>query len=184
MEPEYPGDGVWGCPVFGFGPEGAAAELYESRWGPPLVLAVLSGDSRWVGSFAAGGLGGLTGAFACPHERRLLAVSDGTGYLADIDRPEAGVSVVPTMPIRQVVAVAGEPLIVVASFSDLTGLGRDGIAWRSRRLCVGDLVIHSASREAIVCEGDNIGGDATIIVDPHTGRYLSGSALPRGWPDP
>jgi hypothetical protein len=67
VNPEFPGNGDWGVPVFGFGRDGQVSETFESRWGAPLLVRVTRDSSeKWIGMFAAGGVAGVTGVFACP----------------------------------------------------------------------------------------------------------------------
>src|SRR5439155_18309383 len=90
VDPEFPGDGQWGCPVFGFDRDGRIMERFASRWGAPLTVRVQAPSQVWVGMFAAGGLGGLRGVFACPSPSGLCAVVDGEAYLVEVDHPERG----------------------------------------------------------------------------------------------
>ncbi len=167
--------------MYGFGRDGAAAEPFDSRWGPPLVLRVDANPS-WVGSFAAGGLGGVTGVSATPSPNGLCVVADGLAYLVDVRDPGRG-AIIAHDQLTQVTALADPPLLLLTRFIDLVAIGADGIQWRTRRLCVDDLCIRSATSAAIVCTGDNLGGDAEIRVDPATGLQIGGSTLPSGWPD-
>jgi hypothetical protein len=75
------------------------------------------------------------------------------------------------------------PLLILARFIDLVGIGRNGIEWRSRRLCVDELEVHSANGSGIHCTGENFDDEREIVVDPTTGRHKGGSTLPAGWPD-
>ncbi|MEZ5245464.1 MAG: hypothetical protein R2707_10235 [Acidimicrobiales bacterium] len=88
VDPEFPGDGNWRCPVFGYDRDGAVVDQFESRWGTPLVLEVepMNGQ-RWVGMFEASGLGGTTGVFATPDPARLCAVVDGLAYVINAADP-------------------------------------------------------------------------------------------------
>jgi hypothetical protein len=89
VDPEFPGGGNWGSPVYGFGRDGELTEPLESRWGPPVVVQI-SADDPWVGFFSAGGLGGTTGVYACPSPDHLCVVADGLAYLVDVRRPDEG----------------------------------------------------------------------------------------------
>ncbi len=49
-DPEFPGDGEWGCAVYGFNRQGAVVEDFGSAWGTPLVVKVeLSGGRAGLG---------------------------------------------------------------------------------------------------------------------------------------
>lgn len=43
--PEYPGDGSWGCPVFGFDHPGGLGAPFESQWGTVTVVRVQPGGA-------------------------------------------------------------------------------------------------------------------------------------------
>src|SRR3990172_942360 len=63
-EPEYPGCGTWRYPFFSFGRSGELSAEPQTRWGAPLIVELHPSDSPpWIGMFAAGGLGGLTGVY-------------------------------------------------------------------------------------------------------------------------
>ncbi len=179
--PEFPGDGQWREPVHGFDRDGAPAEPFDSRWGPPLVLRV-DANPAWIGSFPAGGLGGISGVFACPSPSDLCVVADGLAYLLDVRKPEQGATIARDQ-LTQVTPLKDPPLLVLTRCIDLVAIGPNGIQWRTSRLAVDELCVRSASSAAIVCTGYNLGGEAEILVDPATGAPSGGSALSSGWPD-
>lgn len=182
VDPEFPGDGDWGCDVFGFGRDGAIDEPFRSVWGTPFVVEVLPRVSpRWVGQYAAGGLGGLSGVYACPSPNHLCVVVDGEAYLTDVERPRDG-AVVAHDQVGQVVAVEGRPLLLLVRFIDIVALGPQGIVWKSQRLAVDDLRVVHASGDHIECTLDNLGGSPTITLEAATGQQVSGTRLDSFWP--
>src|SRR4051794_24070606 len=75
VDAEFPGNGDWGCEVHGFGRDGVLDEPFHSAWGAPLVLEVRPNrGARWVGQYAAGGLGGVSGVYACPNVEQVCVV--------------------------------------------------------------------------------------------------------------
>lgn len=66
-------------------------------------------------------------------------------------------------------------LLLLVSFTDITAIGVDGVAWESDRLALDDLSIVSASKDGIVCEG-YFGGErpSRFTIDPATGKQISG----------
>ena len=74
------------------------------------------------------------------------------------------------------------PLLLLVRVIDLVALGPTGVAWSTPRLCVDDLAIRQASRGGIVCSCDNLGGTATITLDPATGVQVDGTRLDSFWP--
>jgi hypothetical protein len=183
VDPEFPGDGDWGAPTFAFGRDGELLTDPESRWGTPAVLEVEPSSSpRWVGTFAAGGLGRYRVACATPSPAHLCVVVDGLAYLVGVDRPEAG-ALIAHDQVGQVVPVSGLPLLLLVRFIDIVAIGQHGVAWRTGRLVVDDLAVVSAGPKSIVCSGDLLdGGTSTIEIDPHTGTQTVGTRLDSFWP--
>lgn len=182
VEPEFPGSGDWGCDVVGFQRDGSVQEPFDSVWGPPFIVEVLPHDgSRWVGQYAAGGLGGLTGAYACPSPKSLAVVADGQAYLTSVIAPRAGSQIIHDQ-VHQVVPVQDSALLLFVRFIDIVAVGSKGIAWRTRRLAVDDLHVVRATADTIECTLDNLGGSDTITLDPLTGDQLTGTRLDSFWP--
>jgi hypothetical protein len=181
-EPEFPGSGAWPFPVFCFDQSGELSTEPMTRWGAPLVVEIHPFDSpSWVATFAAGGLGGVTGLYACPASSDLVALVDGAGYLVDVAAPDAGAEVAHHQ-VSQVVGVAGDLLLLVR-FIDIVAIGTNGIAWRSERLAVDDLQVEHATAERIVSSGDLLDTELTpIVLDPRTGSQIEGLRLDSFWP--
>jgi hypothetical protein len=180
--PEFPGDGDWGCPVFGFNRQRQLDEPFESRWGTLTLVRVQPHDAdEWVGTFEAGGLGALRGVYGCPSPNGLCLIADGWVYLVDVTKPDAG-AVVLAYPVHQVVRVADIDLVLFVRSVDIVALGARGIAWRTQRLVVDDLWVQNAARDVIVCRGDNLGGTPEIELDPQTGQQTARTFLSSFWP--
>ncbi|HEX8863208.1 MAG TPA: hypothetical protein VGC06_29775 [Actinomycetes bacterium] len=158
------------------------AEPFRSRWGTPLVVRVaIADDSRWVGSFEAGGMRALTGVFACPNPIQALVVCDGRPYLVDVTAPTRA-TVVDLEPVTQVRRVRDLDLLVLAGHSDLAALGPTGLVWHSERLCLDDLRVLDAAAEGIRCAGDLLGSSEEFTVDALTGQVRSGPRFLDIWP--
>lgn len=175
VEPPFPGDGNWGHPVFGYGRDGLGLDPFASRWGTPVVLGVHPDTApAWIGMFAAGGLGQLTGTFGCPGRDNLCVVADGIAYLIDVTQPEAPAVIAQNM-VWQVESVTDANVLLLVCPWDITAIGPNGVAWNTGRLAVDDLRIDQADTESIVCSLDNLGGTPTIELDPRTGEQMSGT---------
>ena len=183
LDPEFPGNGEWDCPVFNFGRDGTIRSVFESRWGTPLVVRVRPTTTQeWVGMFASGGLGGVRATTACPSPTELCLIADGLAYVVDVNRSDRG-ALVACDQVTQVVAMSDPPLLLFARFSNVVALGSQGVAWKSDRLFVDDIAISHASASAIVCIGENFGGSPSISLDPATGAQIAGTTLgDLGWP--
>jgi hypothetical protein len=181
VDPEFPGDGDWRLPVFGFDRDGRVVRKFESRWGVPLIVRVTATQAGWVGMFAAGGLGGVRGVFAAPSRAVLCAVVDGLAYLVDVEAPANG-AVIAHDQVRQVVPVPGRDLLLLVRMIDIVALGPEGIAWRSTRLAVDDLRVVQATADAIVCSAWMLEDKAEeLTLNPSTGAILEGRRLDYPW---
>jgi hypothetical protein len=182
VDPEFPGDGDWGCAVFGFDRDGRLQESFDSRWGAPTVVEVMPVEGeRWIGQFAAGGLGGVSGVYATPSPRQLCVVTDGLAYLVDVDRAHLGARVVHDQ-VGQIEAVVDPGLLLLVRFIDIVAVGPDGVAWRSLRLALDDLHVVSTTGGLIWCSLDNLGWSPTIALDAATGEQRDGTRLDSIWP--
>jgi hypothetical protein len=182
VDPEFPGDGDWHCPVVGFDRSGRPMPEFDSRWGTPFIARIDPGKGEeWVAMFAAGGLGSLRGAFATPSPDLACIVVDGLAYLVDTTSPTTSAKTVHDQ-VHQVVACTEPRLLLLARFIDLVAVGSTGVAWSTPRLCVDDLSIIRADRSGIVCACDNLGGTPTITLDPATGAQIDGTRLDSFWP--
>lgn len=183
VDPEFPGDGDWGYPVFNFGRSGEPLSEPDSRWGRPTVVDIEARRSpRWIGMFAAGGLGAYRFVCATPSPELICVVVDGLAYLVDVNRPGDAARVALQM-VTQVVPVQGLPLMLLVRGLDIVAIGRGGVAWSTRRLVVDDLKVVEATRKSIVCTGDLLdGAPSTIELDPQSGEQVLGTRLDRLWP--
>lgn len=183
IDPEFPGNGVWDCPTFGFDRDGRVVEDFYSGWGSPMVVRFERQEGEgWVGMFSAGGLGGISGVFSCPSPDRVLVVAGGLAYFVDVSRPDGGAVIVHDQ-VDQVFGVNRPALLLLARFIDIVALGIEAVEWKTGRLSMDDLRIVSSSSTSIICSGENFGGSPTIALDPLTGLQVEGSTLrDLGWP--
>jgi hypothetical protein len=182
VDPEFPGDGNWGCPVTGYDQTGAVMQEFDSRWGTPFIVLINPvGGSPWVAMLEAGGLGGLRGAFTTPEPHLLAVVVNGLAYLLDARSPGIPAQIVHDQ-IHEVVPITDPPLLLFVRFFDMVAFGPTGLAWKTPRLCVDDLAVREVSGDGIVCSCENLGGTPTITLDPVTGAQVAGTRLDSFWP--
>jgi hypothetical protein len=171
-DPEFPGDGDWGCLVCSYKADGTITQDFESRWGAPTILRVLPASApSWVGMFPAGGLGGESGVFGCPSLNHMCVVANGAAYLVDVTTPHGGAAMV-RPDTHQVLPVPHAPLLLLAGFQDLVAVGIEGVAWRSPRLVLDELWVEQALENHLVCRGHEMRGTVTFEVDLATGERV------------
>lgn len=144
-----------------------------------IVRVVPVNGQEWVGVFATGDEFGtlLNGVFTCPDEDMICVVSGGIGYLVHASTPEWS-SEVPVAPITRVLQMPESDILVVASFTDLSAWGRDGLRWRTKRLVWDELRVTAYDNRRL----SGIGFDPTqsepvrFSVDLRTGEHEGGSS--------
>jgi hypothetical protein len=182
IDPEFPGDGDWGMPLYGFAKDGQVVEDFRSVWGSPIVIAVtVSGGANWVGMFTAAGLSRFEGVFACPGALDLCVVAGGDAFVVDVSDPASGARRVQNT-VWQVARVTDAELMLLVRPWNIVAVGPNGVAWSTPRLAVDDLHVESADSGSIVCSCDNLGGSPKIELDPTTGEQVAGTRLDSFWP--
>jgi hypothetical protein len=171
-QPEFPGNGDWGCPVYGYAAEGSVAADFESRWGAPTVLRVISASgAESILMFGAGGLGGASAVSACPNPDHLCVVVAGLAYLVDTDEPERG-AVIIRSDTQEIVPLPDESLLLLPGFQDIAAVGVNGVAWRSPRLVLDRLAVDHGHAGRIFGHGEGMSGWVDFEIDAATGQPI------------
>lgn len=172
-EPEFPGNGDWGCSVYGYAPDGSVTEDFESRWGAPTLLRVTSGSgTESILMFAAGGLGGVSAVVGCPNPDHVCVVVAGLAYLVDTGGPERG-AVVIRNDAQELVPLPDESLLLLAGFTDIVAVGVNGMTWRSPRLVLDCLAVGYARAGRIFGHGEGTSGGVDFAIDAATGQQIA-----------
>ncbi|MEV6896489.1 hypothetical protein [Amycolatopsis sp. NPDC051372] len=181
VDPPFPPDGTWDCPIVEVDTDGRAhpRAVFESR--TALIARVEPAEGpAWLGMFANGGLGQVDETFACPGPGQLCVVAEGMAYLIRVDSPIDGAVIVQDQ-VQHVVADEEHQLLLLANDLDLVAVGVNGLAWQSPRLALDGLSITGADSEGIHCHawlGDHDGSTELVTVDPRTGQVAAGPVLP------
>lgn len=136
------------------------------------------GKEPWFGLFGEGGLGGISGAFACPSESALCVVAEGNAYyIPDVILPTA-FELVPCVPVRDVRGIAEASLIVFANYTELVAYGRTGCLWSTAQLVSDELRITQVDRDVVKGAGWDAPTNRTVefVVDLQTGKHTGGSS--------
>jgi len=98
-----------------------------------LILKVKSADAvNWIGTFEPG-VEGISGLYATPCESTLCVIVKGQGYWVPINTPEE-YGLIPSFPIKKVVAVPKGEMMIFVDYSKLVAYGRNGFVWQTPSL--------------------------------------------------
>ena len=174
---ELPGAGKFNLPVFYF-PRTKARPEHDGIW---LNVNSVSGRS-WIGVFDFGDQSppAISKVVSTPDPGRCV-ISKGAAYCVNVDKPEVW-ETLDFMPVLDVRSIPAHEIIVFADFIRLVAYGRNGIIWKSPRLCWDDLKIQSVTEDRIDGVGyDPINSESTMsqfAVDLRTGQSLYPSRFP------
>jgi len=171
IDPEFPGDGQWGCPSVGFTSNGDRTDFLANAAGL-IVRFQTEQDGPWIASFSGTGGSRLRGLYALPCPDEILVVLDGAALIVNAADPERQATRV-GWSVHQVVAVEEPSLVLVAGFFDITALGVQGLRWSTPRLCLDDLRIDATALGKVMCSGQFMSRD-NLVLDLTTGEQLSG----------
>jgi len=169
--PELPGTGRFDVPVLYF-PVPQTRPEHNGLW---LKMFPAAGEP-WIGVFAF--------LFDSPHSfSRVVSVPDpdcvcvisgSAGYIVNVMQPEIWEKVV--IPVLSIRSLQEYDLIVFADFTSLAAYGRNGLAWRSPRLCWDELKILRVTQNTIEGTGydptNSVSSESRFAVDILTGRSL------------
>lgn len=157
-------------------PSGSFRPLFvcRERVQPPRFLRVRHADCDWFAELGASELErkGLTGIFETASDGHALVVLDGRGYFIDTGRPGA-IEVVPLEPIKQVVVLAEQGLVLVLSPWQAAAYAQAGRVWVTDRFGGDGLRFLRATREALRLAGDLGEEDREWTVSCDTGQLVS-----------
>jgi hypothetical protein len=161
VDPEFPADG-------GEPPQRIPADL--PRIGAILRLTAPGADPWDIAI-------GQPNWWRTPIPTAIAFISDWDGFVVDVAERRVIVEVPGAVRIRQ---DERNDLLLLATFTDLTAVGTDGIAWKSARLAIDDLKVVAIDERGIVCTGDRGGVPFPdeFVIDPADGRLTSGPDLP------
>ncbi len=138
----------------------------------------------WVVAIRGGGYGTpFFGLRPTPHPDVVCVVAGGGAYLVNtVARAAQTVGVFPT---TQVEAIPDAGMLVLASFTELAGVGVQGphgdlgVIWHTERLALDDLRIVGVDGSAVECRAED-GGSFRVVVDAASGDVIAADPPPRG----
>lgn len=175
--PESPARG-WRCPTYTFNETGVAAAGLDAI-GSTLLVRFTAATIEWIWRFVGGGSGSISSVLATPNPGCCCVIADGRAYLIDVEASPPRAEVVMDW-VRSAETSSSPPLLVLADWTNAAAVGPEGVRWRTERLAIDDLTIVAITLGGVVLECDNpgVGGVREIVLDPQTGRQISGPTLP------
>lgn len=143
-----------------------------------VIVAVEPAEGeKWLGVFAFGFIGGLSGLFGWPDGEKLCVVSRGAGYVVVADDPSVWEEI-ELYRIEHVVTASAAGWIVLADRSRIAGFARDGRLWRTEHLSwdgIKDLRESAGLVEGLAWDSPSEEW-VRFQVDPKTGIHEGGAA--------
>lgn len=138
---------------------------------------VTPGDGeQWIGEFC-GGAEGLDGMFATPNADTLCVVVKGQGYWVPVREPTA-FDVVRSIPIKRVLPVHSQAVLIFVSYTRLSAYGQQGFMWVTEDLSWDGLEILEIAAGMVrgTAWDSPAGCDTPFSVDIATGKVAGGSS--------
>lgn len=136
------------------------------------------GGRSWLGVFAFGSPTGdaLDLVASTPHLHRLLVVSKGLAVAVRTDMPRDWFEV-PISPVCEVLPAPEQKVLVLTGYTQLAGLGEQGIRWVSERVSIDGIRILGIRGNHLAGEASDPTGGTVVpfSVDLATGRHQGGS---------
>ena len=169
--PELPGTGKFDVPVLYF-PVPKNRPEHNGLW-----LKMTPATAKpWVGvfKFLFDSPHTFSRVVSTPDPDCVYVISGSGGYIVKVDKPEMWETIV--IPVLSVRLFAEHQLLVFADFTSLAAYGKNGLIWRSPRLCWDELKILNMTHDTIKGTGydptHSISNESRFAVDIVTGRSL------------
>jgi hypothetical protein len=110
------------------------------------------GGDPWHGIVLADSDGLAAFVSSCPHPGELCLAAGTNGFVVDVSDP-GGATPLPTSPITDVRPAPEDELLLLADETTVAALGRDGLVWRTGRLCWDGLRVRVVEKGVVRGEG-------------------------------
>jgi hypothetical protein len=169
--PELPGSGGFDVPVHYF-PQPKDRPDHNGLW-----LRVIPATGKpWIGvfPFLFDSPQRFSRIVSTPNPDQVCIISGSAGYLVQVQNPEIWEKVV--IPVLNVLSLPEHGLLVLADFTSLVAYERNGLSWRSPRLCWDELKILTVTHNTIEGMGydptNSASRESRFVVEIETGRSL------------
>jgi hypothetical protein len=152
----------------------------------PILEVHPAGGDPWIGVFYGADEYAVPpavhhAAIAFPDGWTFCVIRSGSGMIVRADDPLT-TSEIESWPITGYLVVPDSDLVVFADFTNLVAYGREGIAWRSRRLALDDLKIIRSEDDVLHVTG--FFGDLDEEDVPFSVDLRSGEGAGQPWQPP
>lgn len=147
--------------------------------GPALTLDVLPYEGpEWVGNYSTTrAYRGVTGAFGTPSPTHICFAARGTAYLSDVLDPATTTCLELGGPVREIVELPKERLLLLGTPWKVTALGHGSIAWITNRISVETLRLDEVLGHYVLGVADEDDDEPReFAIDLRTGHCQGGSA--------
>jgi len=146
----------------------------------PLGIEVLPWEAEpWVGYFnkCTNDPNAVTGVFSHPDPNAICVISGGQAFIVDVTDPQNW-QALPPIPVMCIADVPEAGLIILCDYTNMTAYGRDGFAWRSKRLSYDGLRLASVNGTTIrgFAWSAPEGREIEVQVDAQTGAHVGGDS--------
>lgn len=137
-----------------------------TRSAEPVLVEITPHDGNsWVGAFARGHdeEASETGVWLTPDANRVAVVAAGAGYCLDVRNP-AEWQEVPVFPVRIVLPLLEQQLLLFGDFARLAAYDSTGLRWETSNVVWDDLKVTSIGADSITGAGYDAEHDRRVEV--------------------
>jgi hypothetical protein len=142
-----------------------------------LVRVVPHGSPAWLGEFAgySNEPPGISAVASCPNDLQICVICAGSGYVVRVEDPTHYESI-PCFPVRDIIPIRPEGLLVIYDFNSMVAYGRTGLQWRADAVVPDDLAVDGVGGGFIEISGWDpaINSRVTVRLSTGSGRQHGG----------
>lgn len=137
-----------GYPVYYY-PIGSNAGIKDG-----LIVKIIPEEGDiWIGIFSFGNISrnGFSGIFSMPNSNKLCVVSNGVGYIVNVNDPNEWEEI-KSVPVRDVRLIQEHNIIVFADYISIIAFNAAGFKWKTKQLAWDNFKILNVTENFITGE--------------------------------